>query len=90
MSRILKCAFALLAVFASLSCSLWAQTGSVTGRVTDASGAVVPGTQIRIIQEATGVERTVTANDVGYYTVPLLLPGEYRMEVEQPGFRGVT
>lgn len=67
-----------------------AQTAQVTGRVTDASGAVIPGTRITVTNVATGAERNVEANEIGYYTVPLLPPGQYRIHVEQDGFKTVT
>ena len=37
----------------------------------------------------TGAERKVNANQEGYYTVPLLLPGEYRLAVEHLGFKPI-
>lgn len=82
---------ALLALVAILfSVALSAQTATVTGRVADTTGAVVPGTKISVINIATGAERIVSANEVGYYTVPLLPPGEYRIVVEQPGFKSIN
>ncbi len=66
------------------------QTATVTGRVTDATDAVIPGTTIRVINEATAAVREVQTNEVGYYTVPLLPPGRYRMEVQAEGFRSIN
>jgi len=77
----------LLVMFAGLA---QAQTATVTGTITDSTGAVVPGTSITIVNVATGAQRSVTANASGLYTVPLLPPGEYRITVEQPGFRPVV
>ena len=68
----------------------FAQTATITGRVTDPTGAVIPGTKITVTNEATGVSRTVETNETGYYTVPLLPPGQYRIDVEQEGFKPVT
>ncbi|MCW5962659.1 MAG: TonB-dependent receptor [Bryobacterales bacterium] len=76
-----------LIIFATLG---QAQTATVTGRITDSTGAVVPGTQITVTNVATAAARVVNANEIGYYTVPLLSPGEYRITVEQPGFRPVN
>jgi len=64
-----------------------ANTGALTGIVTDANGAIVSGAQVRVISEATGEERTVVANEAGNYTVPLLLPGSYRVEFTGTGFK---
>lgn len=66
------------------------QTAQITGRVTDASGAVVPGATVRVTSVASGAVREVTTNVDGYYTVPLLLPGEYKVTVEHRGFKPVT
>src|SRR5579883_2550780 len=72
------------------SVDLQAQTARIAGRVTDGTGAVVPGTNIIVQSVGTGAERKVTANEDGYYTVPLLLPGEYRVQVEHTGFKPIT
>ena len=70
--------------------NLCAQSANLTGRVTDTTGAVIPGTKIVVINIATGAERTASANEIGYYTVPLLPPGEYRIAVEQAGFKSIN
>ncbi|HEY2934169.1 MAG TPA: carboxypeptidase-like regulatory domain-containing protein [Acidobacteriota bacterium] len=61
--------------------------GSILGRVTDPSGAVVPGAAITIVNEATNVKAEAVSNDEGNYTVPFLLPGRYTVTVELPGFK---
>ncbi len=70
--------------------SAWAQTAQITGRVTDATGAVVPGTAITVTNVATSADRRVSTNEDGYFTVPLLLPGEYRVTAESKGFRSIS
>ncbi len=70
--------------------NLHAQSARIAGRVTDATGAVVPGTKITVTNAGTGAERKVSVNEDGYYTVPLLLPGEYRLAVEHQGFKAIT
>jgi hypothetical protein len=67
-----------------------AQTAQITGRVTDATGAVVPATSITVTNVATAIDRKVSTNEDGYYTVPLLLPGEYRVTVERQGFKPIV
>src|SRR5215472_6305928 len=67
-----------------------AQTARITGRVTDRTGAVVPGASVTVTNSETGAERKVTANEEGYYAAPLLLPGEYRVTVEHAGFKPIT
>jgi len=72
------------------SSGVWAQTAQITGRVTDATGAVVPGTAITVRNVATGIDRKVTTNEAGFYAVSLLLPGEYRVTVEQRSFKPIV
>ena len=69
---------------------LWAQTAQITGRITDSSGAVVVGAKVISRNVATGVDRATQSNETGYYTIPLLTPGEYRLSVELRGFRPVV
>ncbi len=77
--------FALLAIPAT---QLNAQTvtGTILGNVFDASGAAVPGAQITVTNQDTGVSRTTTASADGGYTVPALLAGQYTVAVKAQGF----
>ncbi|MEP7367782.1 MAG: carboxypeptidase-like regulatory domain-containing protein, partial [Acidobacteriota bacterium] len=68
----------------------FAQTASVTGRVTDASGAVIPAATVVVVNQGTGLDRTTATNQSGYYTFSLLQPGKYQMRVESQGFKTVT
>jgi len=65
-------------------------TGQMTGAIKDASGAVVPAATVVVANVDTGVQRTTTSNEEGYYTVPLLPPGNYRIMVRKGGFKPVT
>lgn len=62
-------------------------TGSITGTVTDPSGALVRKAQITVLNEATNAVRNAETNDDGDYTVALLPPGRYSVSVESSGFR---
>ena len=62
-------------------------TGSITGTVTDPSGAVVPKAHITVLNEATNAVRNADTNDTGDFTVALLPPGRYRVTAEGAGFR---
>jgi hypothetical protein len=66
---------------------LHAQSGQITGDVRDASGGVVVKAAVRIINQATLVERHTATNDVGIYAVPYLDPGKYQVVVEAPNFQ---
>jgi hypothetical protein len=62
-------------------------TAEVTGRITDSSGSVAPNAAVEIRNAETGVRWQAMANADGYYTQPLLPPGEYRMTVRLEGFK---
>src|SRR5260370_3632843 len=80
----------LLASLLSMAPQIFAQTGQITGQVSDRSGARVPGADIAVINMGTGVASPATTNTVGYYTVPFLAPGEYRITVTKNGFKTAT
>ena len=60
---------------------------TLLGTVTDQSGAVVPGTRLIVTNIETGVSVESATNDQGRYVVPYLLPGRYKLRVEQAGFK---
>jgi Carboxypeptidase regulatory-like domain/TonB dependent receptor/TonB-dependent Receptor Plug Domain len=62
-------------------------TGTITGTVTDPSGAIVRKARITVLNEATNATRDAETNDDGDFTVALLPPGRYRVTVESAGFR---
>lgn len=62
-------------------------TGQISGRVTDSSGAVLPGVDVTVTQTSTGLVRTVVTNESGQYNVPSLPLGPYRVEAALSGFR---
>ncbi len=62
-------------------------TGTISGTITDSTGAVVPNANITITNKATGAARTLTANADGLYSAPALPPGDYEVRIELQGFR---
>lgn len=75
------------ALFISCSGLAHAQsTATLSGTVTDPSGAVVPGAQVSVVGNATGLTRTVVTDSVGSYTVPSLPPGDYQVRATAAGF----
>jgi hypothetical protein len=72
-----------------LSVSVFAQkfTGTITGAVTDKSGAVVPNAPVSVTSNSTGEVRSVTTNQAGEYVVVELNPGNYTVTVKQSGFK---
>jgi hypothetical protein len=80
---------AVTAVLAGFSvCSLFAQTfGEVTGRVTDPSGAVIPGASVTLTNVNNNAVRNVVTTEAGAYTFPSIAPGLYRLRAELAGFK---
>lgn len=72
-----------------LVASVTAQTGTsrITGTVTDASGAIVPGAKVTAKSEATGITYTQTTTEAGLYSFPALPVGAYTIVVEHTGFK---
>ena len=64
-------------------------TGSLSGRASDPSGAVVPGASVVVRNLATGVEQSGATNHAGIYQFPALLPGAYSITASLKGFRDV-
>ena len=61
--------------------------GRISGTVTDGTGAVIPGVTVTIANEATKLERKVTADENGFYVATALPVGVYTVSVEQEGFQ---
>src|SRR5713226_5173392 len=75
-------------VFAGLSyCQ--ADTATVSGVITDQSGAVVAGAEVRVTNTDTNIAWTGTSNGSGVYLVTGLKPGRYRIHVAEEGFKGI-
>jgi hypothetical protein len=59
---------------------------TLSGTVTDPSGAAIVGARVSITNTATNVTRDATTDSAGYYSAPNLLPGPYEVTVSAPGF----
>lgn len=59
---------------------------TISGAVTDASGAALPNAAITITETSTGTVTHTTSDNAGQYVAPFLLPGSYTIEVTAPGF----
>src|SRR5262249_25927783 len=60
-------------------------TGSIQGTVRDASGAVVPKANVTVVHAATAREYASVTNEAGFYLIPALQSGEYRISIGSPG-----
>lgn len=75
-------------VCAFASVTVWAQaTAQINGRVTDQSGAVLPGVEITATQTETGINRNAITDETGSFILPNLATGPYRLEAALSGFR---
>jgi hypothetical protein len=83
---------ALLLFAAAMSGDLWAQvySGSLTGIVTDPSGAVIPGARITLTDVGKQFEYTAVTDAVGRYLLRSLPPSTYDLKIEAPGFTTVV
>ncbi|MGH9470637.1 MAG: carboxypeptidase regulatory-like domain-containing protein, partial [Terriglobia bacterium] len=60
--------------------------GIIVGTVTDTSGAVIPQAKVTVTDIGTGVNRVLTTDSSGYYSVPNLPPGTYKVSAAKQGF----
>ena len=80
---------AIVMMFVLTADSASAQTagaGTITGSLTDQSGAAVPGATVLVHNTDTGIDRSTTSNDSGIYIATFLQPGQYEVSVSKAGF----
>jgi len=65
-------------------------SATLTGTVTDSSGAVVPGAMVTATETNTGVSRSTQTSAEGVYSLPFLNPGTYKVDVDKEGFKRFT
>ena len=81
----------LLAVL-TLAAPAWAQfdTAQVSGTILDSSGGVLPGVDVVLVAEGTGLERRAVTNEAGLYNFPNVPVGDYRINATLSGFKPVA
>ena len=62
----------------------------VSGRVTDGSGAAVPGVAIKLLETQRNIAHTATTDEQGLYVLPGLPVGPYQLEVKKEGFKSYS
>ena len=89
--RSLEAVICLLFVAFSLAKPSWlvaqAVTGTLQGRVSDTTGAVIPEASVTVLNAATGLKRSAAANAVGEYQIGGLPAGDYTVNAEKQGFQ---
>jgi hypothetical protein len=78
---------AVVGLLFSISASAQEARGTITGTVKDATQAVVPGATVKITNVAMGTTVSLPANEAGFFRAPYLIPGTYRIVVENTGFK---
>ncbi|PYV21703.1 MAG: hypothetical protein DMG27_20080 [Acidobacteria bacterium] len=88
--RIFRLSPHVLAILGLATSAFGVTSATITGRVTDPSGAVVPGTKITATNVDTNVSSSTLTNEVGLYVIPDLPPGRYRVVVQKQGFETIV
>src|ERR1700734_1140546 len=65
-------------------------SASVSGRITDSSGAALPGVEVTLKNVDTESSQRTTSNGEGFYSFPTVAPGNYLMNVHKQSFRSVS
>ena len=65
-------------------------TSTITGRITDATSAVVPGVQVTVVNAATNFKFTAESNEQGLFRIQSLQPGSYRVTFQASGFKTIV
>jgi len=80
---------AVLLLFSAAVC--WSQVaetrGSITGRVTDPQGAVIPGATVVVTNVDNNLTQRTSTNETGYFEVSFLVAGKYTVSAEAAGFK---
>lgn len=84
-----KVAFSVVVCLFAISGFSYAQEfrASISGHVTDATGASVPQAKVQATNQATKEVSNATTDNAGSYTIPLLQPGTYRLTIQATGFK---
>ena len=89
-ASVLRIGLQLLFLLLLTSVSAWAQgaaSGTISGTVTDQTGAIVPSVAITVRNTATQVQQETLTNSDGFYAFPSLPVGQYELNITQTGFR---
>src|SRR5262245_45112363 len=76
--------------FMTAGVSAQVERGTISGTISDSSGAAMVGVEITVINAATGIEFKTVTSEQGQYVAPNLIPGRYRVVPSQTGFKTVS
>src|SRR5215813_8389487 len=90
MSHLLRASVLLLVCLSAATSSVTGQSqlgaGAISGVVQDSNGGLIVGANVTVTNSGTGLTRSVTTNEAGQFSVPVLPAGKYSVRVEQTGF----
>src|SRR6266436_5288955 len=91
LSRFLRVVSPSLFIVLGFACAVVGQTetATVSGLVTDRTGAAVSGAEVRLQSVERGTVTTTTTNDPGIYVFPSVHPGQYQISIQKQGFKQV-
>jgi outer membrane receptor protein involved in Fe transport len=91
-ATLIRAAIAMMVVVLALSTTSYSQvgTGTLTGRVTDQNGAVLPGSKVTATSATTGQIRETVTGSEGIFSLPSLPPSSYKIAVSKSGFQAQT
>jgi hypothetical protein len=84
---VIRSAFVVTLAFLAVDAFAQDDRGTISGQVTDASGATIPEAKVKAIQKSTNQATEVTNNKEGFYTISFLPPSTYDVEVSATGFK---
>jgi hypothetical protein len=79
--------FSMFVLYSPVAMGQASDAGTVSGTVTDSSGAAVPGATVYLVDSGTGSTRPTTTNDTGAYVLPYVKPGTYNVKISKQGFK---
>jgi hypothetical protein len=85
--RLMFSTLALCTAFSTVAFGQEETAATITGQVTDSTGAVVNNAAVTVTNKETGAERRVQTNEEGLYVITPLTPGSYTIVVEQTNFK---
>ncbi|MDT8068279.1 MAG: TonB-dependent receptor [Terriglobia bacterium] len=91
-TKSLVCFACLVLLLLTTPSTVWAQSlagGAIEGTVTDATGAVLPGATVTVLNSATGAKQETTSKSDGLFQFPVLTAGKYTLSVSKAGFATV-
>jgi len=90
-TRLLRfaCGFVLAALCFTCAAMGQTETATISGLITDDTGAVMPGAEVRLQNIARGTSSSATTNKAGIYVFASVHPGPYQLTVHKPGFKQV-